>query len=85
MLSFKQRPDFEDPADADTLNDYDLTVIVRDDGNLEDSLVVEVMVEDVKERPRIIGDTLVDLDEIEFDLTDAEVAAERLLEVFDYD
>ncbi|MDE2934771.1 MAG: cadherin domain-containing protein [Chloroflexota bacterium] len=85
VLSFKQRPDFEDPADADTLNDYDLTVIVRDDGGLEDSLVVEVMVEDVNERPRIVGDTLVDLDEIEFDLTDAEVAAERLLEVFDYD
>ncbi|MCY3647902.1 MAG: cadherin domain-containing protein [Chloroflexi bacterium] len=85
VLSFKQRPDFEDPADADTLNDYDLTVIVRDDGNLEDTLGVEVMVEDVNERPRIVGDTLVDLDEIEFDLTDAEVAAERLLEVLDYD
>ena len=85
VLSFSQRPDFEDPADADTLNDYDLTVIVRDDGGLEDSLVVEVMVEDVNERPRIVGDTLVDLDEIEFDLTDAEVAAEHLLEVFDYD
>ena len=85
MLSFSQRPDFEDPVDADTMNDYDLTVIVRDDGNLEDTLGVEVRVVDVNERPRVIGDTLVDLDEVEFDLTDAEVALERLLEVFDYD
>ncbi|MYJ93754.1 MAG: hypothetical protein F4038_12005, partial [Chloroflexi bacterium] len=85
VLSFSQRPDFEDPVDADTMNDYDLAVIVRDDGNLEDTLGVEVRIEGVNERPRVIGDTLVDLDEVEFDLTDAEVALERLLEVFDYD
>ncbi|MCY3918285.1 MAG: cadherin domain-containing protein [Chloroflexi bacterium] len=84
VLSFKERPNFEDPADADTMNDYDLTVIVKDDENLQDSLPVEVTVEAVNERPRIIGDTFVLVDEIEFDLTDAEVALEGLLQVLDY-
>ena len=43
------------PADADTMNDYDVTVKVRDNhtGQLSDTLTVSVTVDDVNEAPVI--------------------------------
>ena len=46
-------PDFEIPADADTMNDYDVTVKVADAGGLSDTHTVSVTVTNVNEAPEI--------------------------------
>ena len=53
VLSFTTAPDFEIPADADTMNDYDVTVKVADAGGLSDTHTVSVTVTNVNEAPEI--------------------------------
>ncbi|MEY1555886.1 ExeM/NucH family extracellular endonuclease [Yoonia sp. R2331] len=50
VLTFKDAPDFEAPADADGDNVYDVTVIASD-GTLSDSADIAVTVTDVDEGP----------------------------------
>ena len=53
VLRFRASPNFEDPADKDTSNDYEVTVIASD-GHLSDELDVTVTVTNVEEPGRII-------------------------------
>ena len=50
VLTFRARPDFENPTDADTDNIYEVTVRVSD-GALEDTRDVTITVTDVAEPP----------------------------------
>ena len=77
-LKFRNAPNFEMPADADTMNDYDIRVKVKDNGipgnrgssnQLDDTVSVEVNVLDVNEIPVISGDNSPEFAEIEFDAT----------------
>ena len=78
-LTFANVPNFEMPVDADTMNDYDFRVKVKDNGipgnlgtsnQLDDTVSVIVNVQDVNETPVISGDsTGRDFAEIEYDAT----------------
>ena len=77
-LKFRNAPNFEMPVDADTMNDYDIRVKVRDNGipgnrgssnRQDDTVTVEVNVLDVNEAPVISGNPLPRFDEIEYDAT----------------
>ena len=52
-LAFNSPPDFEDPADSDGQNDYELTVIATDEDGHIDSLSFTITVTDVNEGPVI--------------------------------
>ena len=64
-LNFKTPPDFENPADRDGDNDYEITVRVTDDGSpsRDDEIDVVVSVTDRNELGEIIGDTELSLPE----------------------
>ena len=49
MLKFVENPDFEDPADANRDNVYEVTVVVTDSGSLTDRLAVRVEVTNAQE------------------------------------
>ena len=76
-LTFKNAPNFEDPEDGNTNNDYNITVKIRDNGipgnrtgnELEDTITVTVNVTDANERPDISEDTVSSYSEIEHDST----------------
>ena len=77
-LKFRSAPNFETPVDADTMNDYDIRVKVKDNGipgnrgssnRLDDTVSVEVTVLDVNEAPEIFGDPAPSFAEIEYDAT----------------
>ena len=77
-LKFRNAPNFEMPADADTMNDYDIRVKVKDNGipgnrgssnQLDDTVSVEVNVLDVNEAPVISGLSVTSFAEIEYDAT----------------
>ena len=77
-LKFRNAPNFEMPVDADTMNDYDIRVKVRDNGipgnrgssnRLDDTVSVEVNVLDVNEAPVISGAAHPSFAEIEYDAT----------------
>ena len=77
-LKFRNAPNFEMPADADTMNDYDIRVRVQDNGipgnrgssnRLDDTVSVEVNVLDVNEAPVISGLSITSFAEIEYDAT----------------
>ena len=55
VLSFANIPDFESPADADSDNVYEVTVVAADDQGLTDSVAVTVTVTDVNEGPEVSG------------------------------
>ena len=55
MLTLKRIPDFEDPADDDGDNVYDVTVAARDDAVNTGTLEVTVTVVDQDEGPQISG------------------------------
>ena len=59
MLTFKESPDYEMPADADTDNSYMVTVEASDGTNMA-SHEVAIMVTDVDEVPTIAGDATID-------------------------
>ena len=77
-LKFRSAPNFEMPVDADTMNDYDIRVKVRDNGipgsrgssnQLDDTVSVVVNVLDINEAPEISGQPQPDFAEIEYDAT----------------
>ena len=77
-LKFRNAPNFETPVDADTMNDYDIRVRVQDNGipgnrgssnRLDDTVTVEVNVQDVNEAPVISGLSITSFAEIEYDAT----------------
>ena len=53
ILSFNIAPNFENPADAGTDNNYNVTVIVTDSGGLFDTQDLTVTVKNVNEAPSI--------------------------------
>ena len=83
-LKFASVPNFEMPVDADTMNDYDIQVKVRDNGipgnrgssnQLEATVSVVVNVRDVNETPVVSGDNSPGFAEIEYDVLDADLTA----------
>ena len=74
-LKFRNVPNFENPADDDTDNVYDVIVRVRDAGGLGTTLMVQVTVTDVNETPVVSGDNSPDFAEIEYDVLDADLTA----------
>ena len=57
VLTFKEEPDYEQPADSDTNNEYLVTVVATDDEGREGTLDVTVTVTAVDEGPEISGTT----------------------------
>ena len=55
VLTFKTAPDYENPADADTNNAYQITVTASD-GTLSGSIPVTITVTNVNEAPTVSGD-----------------------------
>ena len=49
VLTFKESPNYEDPADAGTNNVYNITVVATDSDNQTDTMAVTVMVTNVDE------------------------------------
>ena len=79
-LKFASVPNFEMAADDDDMNDYDITVKVKDDGipsnrgannQLDDTVSVTVDVEDINETPVVSGNATPSFEEIEFDVEPA--------------
>ena len=52
-LSLKDAPDFENPADADGDNAYEVSITATDPSGATDTLMVTVMVDDVDDKPVI--------------------------------
>ena len=86
-LRFDNVPNYEDAADADKMNDYDINVKVKDNGIPENrnssnhrdaTLSVTVAVEDANDRPVVSGDNDPDFPEIEFDLDGGALTTEDL-------
>ncbi len=84
-LHFRNAPNFEMPVDADTMNDYDIRVKVKDNGipgnrgssnQLDDTVSVEVTVLDLNEAPEIFGDPAPSFAEIEYDATSPDLTIE---------
>ncbi len=57
QLTFKNTPDRENATDADTNNEYEITVKATDEGSLYDEMNVTVVVSDEDETPIISGPT----------------------------
>ena len=57
-LTFQTSPDFENPADKNADNVYDL-IVSASDGNSSGTLAVQVMVTNVNEAPTITGDATI--------------------------
>ena len=55
VLSFEEPPDYDDPADDDDDNEYELTVVATDQTGHEANLSVTVTVTDVNEGPTVSG------------------------------
>ena len=55
VLTFKEEPDYEIPADSDTNNEYLVTVVATDDQGREGTLDVTITVTEVNEGPEITG------------------------------
>ena len=56
VLTFKEEPDYEQPADSGPDNEYEITVVASD-GTYRGTLDVTIMVTDVNEGPEIMGST----------------------------
>ncbi len=56
-LTFKNTPDRESAADADTNNEYEITVKATDEGNEFDEMAVTIIVSDEDETPTLSGPT----------------------------
>ena len=59
-LTFVTVPDRENAADADTNNDYEITVTATDEGGLHDEMDVTIEVQDEDETPLLTGVTAKD-------------------------
>ncbi len=53
VLAFAEPPNFEDPADANQDNAYELTVVATDDDNYTDMVAFTITVTDLNEGPEI--------------------------------
>ena len=75
-LKFANVPNYEMPANNGMNNEYEVTVKVRDNhaGQLSDTLMVELAVNDVNEKPVVTGDAGPSFAEIEFDVHDADLS-----------
>ena len=51
VLTFKSPPDYEQPADADTDNVYEITVVARDEGGMEGTFDVTIAITELNEGP----------------------------------
>ena len=89
-LRFDSVPNYEMADDADQMNDYEITVKVKDNGipgnrgtsnQLDHTVNVMVEVEDVNEAPVVSGDTAPSFAEIEFDIVDADLSNADLTEI----
>ena len=67
-LSFSNPPNFEDPADSDGDNVYNV-IVKASDGTNTGEIAYTVTVTDINERPDIDEDTVADYAEIEYDFT----------------
>ena len=56
VVTFKNPPDYERPADSGGNNEYLVTVIATEEGGLRGTLDVTISVRDVNEAPTITGD-----------------------------
>ena len=76
-LRFANVPNYENAADSDTDNTYEVTVKVRDNhtGQLSDTLTVDLQVNDVNERPVVSGAAGPSFAEIEFDVLDEDLSS----------
>ena len=76
-LTFKSPPDYEMPDDTGGNNTYDLTVRVRDNGSprLEDTQIVQVMVNDLNETPVVSGVAAPSFQEIDFSRVPGDIPA----------
>ena len=76
-LTFKSPPDYESPDDTGTDNTYDLTVRVRDNASprLEDTQIVQVMVNDLNETPVVSGNGAPSFQEIDFSRVPGDIPA----------
>ena len=74
-LRFANVPNYEMPADSDTDNTYEVTVKVRDNhtGQLSDTLMVELDLNNVNETPVVSGAAGPSFAEIEFDVLEADL------------
>ena len=98
ILKFRNRPDFENPADKPDAglinggNNYDIIVQLTDgkdsfdtsSGTIDDTRTLTVTVEDVNEAPVISGDDSPDFPEIEFDVNGASLTTANLTVPGDY-
>ena len=69
VLTFKQSPNYEAPADADTGNHYEVTVVATDSGNSSAEKAVTVMVTNEDEDGTLTLSTLQPVDGIEVTAT----------------
>ena len=74
VLAFSSPPDYENPADSDEQNDYELTVIATDEDSHIDRLSFTITVTDVNEGPEVSGPSSFNINENE-SLPDAVYAA----------
>ena len=77
-LTFKEAPDYENPADFDTDNEYEITIVARDEGGLEGTLNVTVTITEQNEGP----DTSAEPDGTEFSINENE---DRIIATFEAD
>ena len=56
VLTFKDPPDYERPADSGGNNEYLVTVVATEEGGLRGTLDVTITVRDVNEGPTVTGD-----------------------------
>ena len=69
VLTFKQSPNYEDPADANTDNEYEVTVVVTDSADQTAMMAVTVMVTNEDEAGTLTLSTLQPVDGIEVTAT----------------
>ena len=69
VLTFKQSPNYEDPADADTNNVYNIMVVATDSDEQTDMMAVTVMVTNEDEAGTLTLSTLQPVDGIEVTTT----------------
>ena len=55
ILTFRLLPDYEIPADSNGDNEYEITVVASDSGNLRDTVEASITITEVNEGPEVSG------------------------------